>query len=178
MTPIHEHLTRLGAVMTPHLATEPVPGDGSVVVVPTDTWRSVDDLLTGPRTDTTSVVLVAPGLQREGLVPNVIATTGVITPAVPATGLFDAVEVCMEGAEGWRVRARTATEDDEGRTLDLLGQYRVGRYDLALSSLVRVRGVGGVTVLRQTYVTTFADQISEHLAALDAVQTSGMQART
>lgn len=110
----------------------------------------------------TAALLVAPGLHRDGFVPYVVATTSVFTPAVPADGLLGAVEACMADAEAWRVRARSVTatvgavgggmarnddNDDEGLTLDLVAEYRVGRVALALSSLVRARSRGGSTVL-------------------------------
>lgn len=188
MTPLSRYAARFGATIRAHPATEPIPGvrGGVVVVVPTGTWRDVDDLLADPRTDTTAALLVAPGLQRDGFVPNVVATTSVFTPAVPADGLLSAVEACMADAEAWRVRARSVAvtggavgggvarnddnDDDEDLTLDLVAEYRVGRVALALSSLVRVRNSGGVTVLWQTHVTTLADQISQHSAGLAAAR--------
>jgi hypothetical protein len=115
------------------------------------------------------VVLVAPGLARAGFVPTVVATASVITPAVPAAGLLGAVVACMEDTDDWRVRARSSEGDrDEDRTLDLLGEYRLGGTDLAVSTLARARTAGGVTVLHQTHVTTFADQIGHHAAGLAA----------
>lgn len=117
----------------------------------------------------------APG--SAGFVPNVVATASVIAPAVPAAALLDAVVACMEGAEDWRVRARSVTgadgragdgDDDEDLTLDLLGEYRLGGTGLALSTLARARTAGGVTVLHQTHVTTLADQIHHHRSGLDA----------
>lgn len=185
MTPLHTYVAGLGATIRPHPATEPTPGDGGlVVVIPTATWRSIDDphgdgpLLDAPRTDTSAVILLAPDLHRGGFVPNVIATASIITPAVPLPGLLDAVGACMgdaeeaAGVEGWRVRARSVTgdDDDDELTLDLLGEYRVGQMGLALSSLVRARQVGGVTVLHQTHVTTLADQLSHHTAGLAAAR--------
>lgn len=197
MTPISVYVTDHGATIRPHPATEPVPDDGGVVVVvPTDTWRNIDDLLADPRTDTTAALLVAPDLQREGFTPNVVATASVVTPAVPAEGLLGAVEACMDGAEGWRVRARVVTPsggaavgvdryddnnnnndndnnnnvDDDDLTLDLVAEYRVGQLELALSSLVRVRSSAGQTVLWQTHVTTLADQLSQHGAGLAAAR--------
>ncbi|MBB1020470.1 hypothetical protein G6030_04065, partial [Dietzia sp. E1] len=105
MTPLHDYATGLGATIRPHPATEPAPGvAGLVVVAPDDTWHDIDALEGAlPRTNTTAVVLVAPGLARAGFVPNVVATASVIAPAVPAAALLDAVVACMEGAEGWRV---------------------------------------------------------------------------
>lgn len=173
MTPLSIYATSFGATIRPHPATEPVPGGGGVVVVtPNGTWRGVDDLMVDePRTDTSTVVLVAPGLRRPGFVPTVIATTSIITPAVPVDGLFEAVVMSMEGAEEWRVRARSETgDDDEDRTLDLLAGFRADGKDLALSSLVRARRVDGVTVLHQTHVTTFAGQIAEHTSGLAAAR--------
>ena len=187
MTPISVYVTDQCATIRPHPATEPEPDDGGVVVVvPTDTWRNIDDLLADPRTDTTAALLVAPDLQREGFTPNVVATASVVTQAVPAEGLLGAVEACMDGAEGWRVRARVVTpsggaavgvdrydggnDDDEDLTLDLVAEYRVGQLELALSSLVRVRSSGGQTVLWQTHVTTLADQVSHHGAGLAAAR--------
>ena len=173
MTPLSIYAMNFGATIRPHPATEPVPGDGGVVVVtPNDTWQSVDDLMVDePRTDTSTVVLVAPGLQRPGFTPNVIATANIIAPAVPIDGLFEAVLMSMQGAEDWRVRARSETgDDDEDRILDLLGEYRVDGIALALSSLVRARSTGGVTVLHQAHVTTFADQIAEHTSGLAAAR--------
>lgn len=198
MTALSVYAQSFGASIRAHPATEPVSGDGVVVVVvPTDTWLNVDDLLADPRTDTTAAILVAPDLQREGFTPNVVATTSVITPAVPADGLLGAVEASMDGAEGWRVRARAVTprgggaagddgnvantghnhgndyDDDDNTTdltLDLVAGYRVGHLELALSSLVRARSSGGQTVLWQTHVTTLADQLSHHGAALAAAR--------
>lgn len=85
----------------------------------------------------TAALLVAPGLHRDGFAPNVVATTSVFTPAVPADGLL--------GAAGGG--AARDDNDDEDLTLDLVAEYRVGRVALALSSLVRARSRGGVTVL-------------------------------
>lgn len=176
MTPLHDFVTSLGATFRPHPATEPAPGSaGLVVVTPSDTWLSVDDLmLDEPRTNTAAAVLVAPRLARDGFVPNVVATASIIAPAVPVAGLFEAVAASMESAEDWRLRARSVTstnnDDDEDRTLDLLGEYRVDGITLALSSLVRARIADGVTVLHQTHVTTFADQISEHTSGLAAAR--------
>lgn len=179
MTPLHDYVTGLGATIRPHPATEPAPGSaGLVVVAPDGTWHDIDALKGAPpRTDTTAVVLVAPGLARAGFVPNVVATASLIAPAVPAAALLDAVVACMEGAEEWRVRARSMTgaggragdgDDDEDLALDLLGGYRVGGNGLALSTLARARTAGGVTVLHQTHVTTLADQIHHHRSGLAA----------
>lgn len=194
MTPLHDYVTGLGATIRPHPATEPAPGSaGFVVVAPGATWHDIDTLDGAPpRTDTTAVVLVAPGLALAGFVPNVVATASVIAPAVPAAALLDAVVACMEGAEDWRVRARSVTgaggrdpsdvgdrvrradgragdgDDDEDLTLDLLGEYRLGGTGLALSTLARARTAGGVTVLHQTHVTTLVDQIHHHRSGLDA----------
>ena len=201
MTALHTYVAGFAATIRPRPATEPVPGDGGVVVVvPTDTWVDIDDLLADPRPDTSSAILVAPDLQRDGFTPNVVATTSVITPAVPADGLLGAVEASMDGVEGWRVRARVVTprgggaaggdgnDGDDGRadanhdhndddddnstdlTLDLVAEYRVGQLELALSSLVRARSSGGQTVLWQIHVTTLADQLSHHGAALEAAR--------
>lgn len=173
MTPLGIYASSVDATIRPHPATEPVSGDGGVVVVtPGDTWHCVDDLMGEERrTDTSAVVLVAPGLQRAGFVPNVIATTSIIAPAVPGDGLLEAVVMSMECTEEWQVRARSATgDDDEDRTLDLLAEFRVDGLDLALSSLVRARRRGGATVLHQVHVTTFADQISEHTSGLAAAR--------
>lgn len=174
MTPLAIYASSLGATIRPHPATEPVPGDGGVVVVtPGATWQCVDDMSGGQRTDMSTVVLVAPDLQRGGFMPTVIATTSIITPAVPAAGLFEAVEMSMQGAEAWQVRARSITGDDdnnEDRTLDLLAGFRADGLELALSSLVRARRSGGVTVFHQVHVTTLADQIPEHAAGLAAAR--------
>lgn len=119
---------------------------------------------------------MATDLHRAGFVPNVIASASIIAPAVPLAGLLDAVGACMGDAGGavgvqdWRVRARAVTGDDDELTLDLLGEYRVGQMGLALSSLVRARQVGGVTVLHQTHVTTLADQLPHHTAGLAAAR--------
>ena len=198
MTALHTYAAGFGATLRARPATEPVPGDGGVVVVvPTDTWVDIDALLADSRPDTSAAILVAPELQREGFTPNVVATTSVITPAVPADGLLGAVEASMDGVEGWRVRARVVTprgggaaggdgdDGDDGRadanhdsdddnstdlTLDLVAEYRVGQCELALSSLVRARSSGGQTVLWQIHVTTLADQLSHHGAALEAAR--------
>ena len=198
MTALHTYAAGLGATLRAHPATEPVLGDGGVVVVvPTDTWLDIDALLADSRPDTSSAILVAPELQREGFTPNVVATTSVITPAVPADGLLGAVEASMDGVEGWRVRARVVTprgggaaggdgdDGDDGRadanhdsdddnstdlTLDLVAEYRVGQCELALSSLVRARSSVGQTVLWQIHVTTLADQLSHHGAALESAR--------
>lgn len=198
MTALHTYAAGFGATLRARPATEPVPGDGGVVVVvPTDTWLDIDALLADSRPDTSAAILVAPELQREGFTPNVVATTSVITPAVPADGLLGAVEASMDGVEGWRVRARVVTprgggaaggdgdDGDDGRadanhdndddnstdlTLDLVAEYRVGQCELALSSLVRARSSGGQTVLWQIHVTTLADQLSHHGAALEAAR--------
>ncbi|MBS7549564.1 hypothetical protein AYJ66_11820 [Dietzia cinnamea] len=195
MTPLYDYVTGLGATIRPHPATEPALGSaGLVVVASDDTWHDIDALEGAPpRTDTTAVVLVAPGLARAGFVPNVVATASIIAPAVPAAALLDAVVACMEGAEDWRVRARSVTgaggrgeagvgdrarggadgragdgDDDEDLVLDLLGEYRLGGTGLALSTLARARTAGGVTVLHQTHVTTLADQIHHHRSGLAA----------
>ena len=186
MTALHTYAAGFGATLRARPATEPVPGDGGVVVVvPTDTWVDIDALLADSRPDTSAAILVAPELQREGFTPNVVATTSVITPAVPADGLLGAVEASMDGVEGWRVRARVVTprgggaaggDGDDGDdnstdlTLDLVAEYRVGQCELALSSLVRARSSGGQTVLWQIHVTTLADQLSHHGAALEAAR--------
>lgn len=198
MTALHTYAAGFGATLRARPATEPVPGDGGVVVVvPTDTWLDIDALLADSRPDTSAAILVAPELQREGFTPNVVATTSVITPAVPADGLLGAVEASMDGVEGWRVRARVVTprgggaaggdgdDGDDGRadanhdsdddnstdlTLDLVAEYRVGQCELALSSLVRARSSVGQTVLWQIHVTTLADQLSHHGAALEAAR--------
>lgn len=173
MTPLSIYASSFGATIRPHPATESAPGDGGVVVVTPDaTWQSIDGLPgVEQRTDTSAAVLVAPGLRRSGFTPNVIATTSIITPAVPVDGALEAVVSSMEGTEDWQVRARSVTgDDDEDRTLDLLAGFRVGGTDLALSSMVRVRSSDGMTVLFQTHVTTFADQIPEHAAALAAAR--------
>ena len=134
MTPLSRYAARFGATIRAHPATEPIPGvrGGVVVVVPTGTWRDVDDLLADPRTDTTAALLVAPGLQRDGFVSNVVATTSVFTPAVPADGLLSAVEACMADAEarsvavtggavgGGVARNDDNDDDDEDLTLDLV----------------------------------------------------------
>lgn len=195
---LHTYATGRGSRIRAHPVTEPAPGDGGVVVVvPSDTWSSVDDLLADPRTDTTAAVLLAPTLRREGFMPNVVATASMVAPAVPADGLIAAVEASMEGADGWRLRARSVTacrgagrcdygaaatgdaaatadvdnaDDDTGLTLDLVAEYRVGQVALALSSLVTARRVGGETVLWQTHVTTLADQLSHHGSGLAAAR--------
>lgn len=189
MTALHSYTAGLGARIRAHPVTEPVPDDGGiVVVVPTDTWLDIDDLLADPRTDTTAAILIAPALQRDGFTPNVVATASIITPPAPSGGLLGAVEASMDGAEGWRVRARSVTggrgadaagrdgenhdhdDDNSALTLDLVAEYRVGRTALALSSLVHVRRVGGGTVLWQTHVTTLADQLAHHGPALAAAR--------
>ncbi len=190
MTALHSYVAGLGARILAHPATEPVPGDGGVVVVvPTDTWLDIDDLLADPRTDTTAAILVAPGLRCDGFTPNVVVTVSTISPPVPSDGLLGAVEASMDGAEGWHVRARSVTgvrgahdagragknhddndDDNTALTLDLVAEYRVGHTALALSSLVHVRRVGGSTVLWQTHVTTLADQLSHHGEALAAAR--------
>lgn len=183
MTALHDVVTGLGATIRPHPARRPAPGTaGLVVVAPDDTWHDVDTLAGAPpRTDTTAVVLVAPGLARRGFVPNVIASTSIVSPAVPPAALLDALEACMDGAEEWRVRASSVTgaggrrgpgDDDEERTLDLLGEYRMGGTGLALSSIARARMAGGVTVLHQTHVTTLDDQIHHHSSGLAAARFS------
>lgn len=182
---LHSFCSGRGSRIMAHPVTEPMPGDGGVVVVvPSDTWRNVDDLLADPRPDTSAAVLLAPALWREGFMPNVVATASIVAPAVPADGLIAAVEASMEGADGWRVRARSVTagrgggrcddevsaDDDTDRTLDLVAEYRVGQVSLALSSLVTARRVGGETVLWQTHVTTLADQLSHHGSGLAAAR--------
>lgn len=96
----------------------------------------------------TAALLVAPGLHRAGFVPNVVAAT--------------------VGAAGGG--AARDDNDDEDLTLDLVAEYRVGRVALALSSLVRARSRGGVTVLWQAHVTTLADQISQNSVGLAAAR--------
>lgn len=171
VTPLSVFAASCDATIRRHPATEPVAGvaeGGAIVVEPGPVWQSLDDLMgdTG-RTDTSAVVLLAPELHRAGYMPNLIATTSIITPAVPVDGLVEAVVTSMEGTEEWHVRARSEEgDDDEDRTLDLLAGFRLDGSDLALSSLVRARRVGGSTVLHQVHVTTFADQILHHTTAL------------
>lgn len=90
VTPLSVFAASCDATIRPHPATEPVAGvaeGGAIVVEPGPVWQSLDDLMgdTG-RTDTSAVVLLAPELHRAGYMPNLIATTSIITPAVPVGG--------------------------------------------------------------------------------------------
>ena len=167
MTTIQEFCAATGRTLT---ATPPM----AVAAQPVS-WEQVAPWTRIESPDPAAVIAVSPG-GPEGFTPNALATCAQSLPAMEADGAASAIADTAEELPDWTVVDDVAGEGDEqAGAVRSVYRYLRGTYTsefgpMATSSLIVGWSDPAATHVFQYVVTTTADAVDTHDAAMDALR--------